>query len=119
MCRGEKLWVPDDNDSQRNNDLVKDIFPAIHTGESIYLLREDGGDVLSQEAFDKALSIHNEILALQWINSKDKKTPSRDKIVKHLPETQTFQDLCQNEQGGEGAEDVLGCSMINPLEIFG
>lgn len=118
-CRGEKLWTPVDNESTRNNDFVKEHFPSLATAEVLYLEREDGGDVLTPEALDKALTIHNEILALQWKNTKDENNPSAAKKVPYLPKTMGLQDLCLNTQGGEGGDDVLDCSMTNPLEMFG
>ena len=118
-CRGEKLWVPAGNESQRNNDFVKQHFPSLGTNEIFYLEREDGGDVLTPEAFDKALSIHNEIIALRWKNTKDESNPAAPKQVPYLPGTQALKDVCVNSQGGEGADDVLECNMNNALELFG
>ena len=115
--------MPTDNESQRNNEFVKQHFPPFARFESVYLEREDGGDVLTPEAFDKALSIHNEILALEWSNKRDQDAdgPSEDnpKVIESLPDTLALQHLCLNRTSGEGAEDVLDCSISNAVELFG
>ena len=116
-CRSEKLWVPSDNDSQRNNDFVKEYFPSLARFQLVYLEREDGGDVLTPEAFDKALSMHNQILELKWNNTKEEKG-NEVVAVGYLPATQKFQDICFNNGGSKGAANVLDCSMQNPLALF-
>lgn len=117
-CRGEKLWVPSNNDSQKNNDFVTKYFPSLARFQLVYLEREDGSDILTPEALNKALSIHNQILALRWNNTKEEK--GREFVaVDYLPATQMFKDLCFNKDGSKGADDVLDCSMQNPLAILG
>ena len=113
--------MPEDNESQRNNDFVKENFATVAPAEQVYLMREDGSDVLTPQAFDKLLSIHNEVIALQWKNTKDEGNPSAPKLVSYLPDTQALADLCLNTQDEEGAEggDVLDCTMTIPLEPFG
>lgn len=110
-CSGEKLWVPEDNESQRNNEFVTKHFPSLARIQLVYLEREDGGDILTPEAFNKALSIHNQILALSVSESGDNATS--------LVATQQLNDLCFNQQGGKGAESSDGCTMSNPLMLFG
>lgn len=114
-CRGEKLWVPDDNESQRNAAFVQENFPSLARIQLVYLEREDGGDILTPEAFDKALDIHNQILALQWNNTNDADMP----IVDYLPATQNITDLCFNERGGEGANTPDDCVITTPMMLFG
>lgn len=120
-CRGEKLWVPTNNESQRNNDFVTKHFPSFARFQSVYLEREDGGDVLTPEAFDKALSIHQQVLDLQWSNLKDQDNPDSGKVDETLPATVKLVDLCLNSTSGEGvgSGDVLDCVMSNPIELFG
>lgn len=115
VCRGEKLWVPSDNESQKNNAFVTKNFPSLARIQIFYLEREDGGDVLTPEAFDKALSIHNRVVSLQWNNTK---SGGEGREVDYLPEAQGFPDLCFSNEGSKGADDVLDCSMMNPLSIF-
>lgn len=119
LCRGEKLWVPTNNESQRNNVFVTDNFPSLARIEFMYLEREDGGDVLTPEAFNKALSLHNDITTLAWKNLKDQDAPAPGKLDDTLPEEVMLRDLCFNRQAGEGAEDVLDCSIGNVIELFG
>eukprot|EP00892_Ulva_mutabilis_P011134 jgi/Ulvmu1/8393/UM042_0100.1 len=112
----EKLWVPKDNDSQRNNDFVKETFPSLGRFENVYIERKDGGNILTPAAFDRALQLHNSIIETTWDNLAD--DGSRD--IDYLPQPLKFTDLCLNRNSGEGvpAGEVLSCEMNNPLELF-
>lgn len=113
------MWVPTDNLSQKNAAFVNKHYPPTARVEFVYLLREDGGNVLTPEAFSKALEIHEDIIALQWDNLKVEDNPESGKAIEYLPESLQFQDLCANREKGEGAQDWLNCSIGSPIEIFG
>eukprot|EP00892_Ulva_mutabilis_P011135 jgi/Ulvmu1/8394/UM042_0101.1 len=114
--RGEKLWIPDDNESQQNDEFVQDTFPSFSRFENVYIERKDGGNILTQAAFDRALQLHNSIIETTWDNLAD--DGSRD--IDYLPQPLKFTDLCLNRNSGEGvpAGEVLSCEMSNPLELF-
>jgi hypothetical protein len=116
-CRSEKLWVPKNNESQRNAKFVSENFPSLARFQFWYLEREDGGSVLTPEAFSKALSIHQKVLKVTWASENAEEAGA--KLVADLPETVGITDLCFNISGGQGAADPLQCSMNNPLEVFG
>lgn len=115
--RGEKLWIPKDNESQKNNEFVQDTFPSLGRFENVFIERKDGGNVLTPEAFDRALQLHNAIIETTWDNAND--DGSRD--IEYLPQPLKFSDLCLNRNSGEGVPEgeVLSCEMNNPLELFG
>ena len=71
--------------------------------------------MLTPGACDKALSIHNQILALTWNSTQGN---SDAVAADSLLDTQTFQTLCFNKGGSKGADSVLDCSMNSPLELF-
>ena len=102
QCRGEKLWVPDDNESQRRNDFVNEHFPSTARLELFQLRREDGGDVLTPAAFDKFLAVHNRLINASYTN---------DGVYADLPDTVTFTTLCLNQNSSEGAGQ---CCCIAP-----
>lgn len=114
--RGEKLWIPSGTESQRNQDFVEDAFPSLGRFEVVYLERKDGGSILTPEAFNRALDIHNAIIETTWDNAKD--DGSRE--ISYLPQPLKFTDLCLNRNSGEGVPEgqVLNCEMSNPLELF-
>ena len=94
MCRGEKLWVPDDTESQRRNDFVNEHFPSTARLELFQMRRADGGDVLNPAAFDKFLAIHNRLVNASYANNGDHA---------ELPDPVKFTTLCLNEDSSEGA----------------
>lgn len=61
LCRREKLFIPDGNESTKNQEFVREYFPSLARSGVIYLEREDGSDVLTPEAFNKALTIHQKV----------------------------------------------------------
>lgn len=116
VCRGDKLWIPSGTESQRNNDFVQDAFPSLGRFENVYIERKDGGSILTPAAFDRALQLHNAIIATTWDNAAD--DGSRE--ISYVPQPLKFTDLCLNRNSGEGVPEgeVLSCEMANPLELF-
>ena len=99
-------------------------FPPWPNTQSLYLENVDGEDVLTSEAFDKAASLHNQILSLTWDNGQlsPQETMEEGNVLvtgNSLPSTETFQTLCLSYTGSKGAANVLDCSMHNPLAVLG
>ena len=93
MCRGEKLWVPDDTESQRRNDFVNEHFPSTARLELFQMRRADRGNVLNPAAFDKFLAIHDRLLNISYANNG---------AYANLPSTVEYSTLCLNADSSEG-----------------
>lgn len=93
MCRGEKLWVPDDNESQKRNDFVNENFPSTARLELFQMRRADGGNILTPEALDRFTALHDTIIGnLSYPNPG----------YGGLPGTISFSTLCLNKDSSEG-----------------
>lgn len=114
--RGEKLWIPSGTESQKNNEFVQDTFPSLGRFENVYIERKDGGSILTPDAFDRALELHNAIIGTTWANAADDGT----REISYVPQPLKFTDVCLNRNSGEGVpeDQVLRCEMNNPLELF-
>lgn len=118
--RNEKLWVPTSTESLRNHMFVTKHFPPWPNAQSLYLEALDGSDVLTPEAFDKAESIHNQILSLTWEDARHQLKEGNGTMADtSLSSRETFQTLCLSFVGSKGATNVLDCSMHNPLAVLG
>ena len=97
MCRGEKLWVPDDNESQKRNDFVNENFPSTARLELFQMRRADGGNILTPEALDTFTALHDTIIGnLSYPNPG----------YAGLPDTITFSTLCLNKDSSEGVNTL-------------
>lgn len=82
----------------------------------MYIERKDGGNILTPDAFDRALQLHDAIIGTTWANAAD--DGSRE--ISYIPQPLKFTDVCLNRNSGEGVpeDQVLRCEMSNPLELF-
>jgi hypothetical protein len=108
--RGEKLWVPDDNQSQTDFAFVSEYFPSSRRLEVLQLRRADGGSVLNPATFDLFNRLHERIVSAVWNNNGD---------IPYLPDQVTYSTLCLNRNSQEGAPDFRQCVIQNPIELFG
>eukprot|EP00892_Ulva_mutabilis_P011129 jgi/Ulvmu1/8389/UM042_0096.1 len=115
--RGSKLWVPAGTESGRNGDFVTEHFASIARTQIVYITRRDGGNVLTPASLTQAAAIHSLITAAAWPNQNPDGTPA----LPDVPQPLRFTDVCLSTNATEGvpAGDWAGCTMSNPLEMFG
>lgn len=102
--RGEKLWVPGGTQAQEDKDFVEDNYLKFARFQQVLLSRIPRGDnVLTREAFDKLLELHNKVIAVEAENplAKDNNTEVA---------TLTYENLCF-QRGGQ-------CFQVNILASF-
>lgn len=111
--RGDKLWLPEGTQSQRDDAVVDALYPAFGRFQQFYLTREDEGSVLTPAAFDAALAVHEATQRVTWENSED-----GERVVPWRPAVVDYTDVCLNRNGDRGAASPSACVASNVLAIF-
>jgi hypothetical protein len=93
---------------------VDTLYPSFGRFSGFYLLREDGSDILSPDAFNAALKLHQGTQAVMWANSKGGK-----KVVEWRNTPTSYTDLCLGMDGQPGASSPDGCASSTVLSLFG
>ena len=112
--RGERLWLPEGTQAQRDSAIVDELYPAFGRFQQFFLTRADEGNVLTPEAFDVALRVHRATQEVTWDNAED-----GERVVPWRPDTVTYTDVCLNRNGARGAAAPAACVASNVLAIFG
>jgi hypothetical protein len=79
--RGDKLWVNSDNQAGKDRAVVEDLYPYTGRFEGYFVQQENGGNMLTPDAFNNLYELYSRTTKITWANKK-----KGNKIITWLPD---------------------------------